>query len=554
MPESFNQSVVALRAAPISRKDFHMRQHPLAQTSPPAANARRVPISFLIFTILCTGSGIIMLEVLGARIAGPIFGVSLYIWTALITITLASLSIGYWVGGKVADRRPEASVMYWIILAAGIWIALLPLVNSSVLVWAYQIMGIKAGVLIGSAILFAVPLTLLGMVSPFAIKLALADLSRAGQTAGLLYSISTIGSVAGTIIAGYVLIPGIGVNKTLLVITVLILAPPVVWFALVRRWRTLAAAAVVLMVGLSSAWPLSQHELPMGWDVLEKRDSQYSQIKVLDINAEKDPTRWLMLEGTSQTGIYKNSNEIVSPYVELMTRFLRTHRTSGTDVLLVGLGGGSLLKPMKDMGYTVDVVEIDPAVAEAAEKYFGVDRRWYRLLTEDGRAYIRRSAKKYDIVLLDVFSGGGQPFHLFSKESFEDIRRILKPGGYLGMNAIAYPEGPNAQMTRSIVKTAGAVFSHARTFIGDPQDPKNEIQNVLLFFAEKDFAEIAREQATAQQLEDQQWLKEHVEKINGNEGFLITDDWNPVDLWTAKVNEAWRKNLYQGFGAKVLAY
>jgi len=507
----------------------------------------------LIFTAMLTGGSVMMLEMLGARIAGPIYGVSLYIWTALIAVTLVSLSLGYWFGGAISDKRPSADLMYMLILVAGLWIGFIPWLNAPVLVGCYELLGIRLGVLCGAFILFAPPLTLLGMVSPFAIKLALADLARTGKTAGALYAISTVGSVAGTVLTGYWLIPVIGISRTLLVITGVILTPPAIWFALSRRWTVLTGAAVVLFLGAATSIarpgipPLGPNAL-----IIDSRDSQYGQIKVVDRMDERGEIRWLLLEGTAQTGVYLDSNEVVSNYVSLMADFLKFHPPAGKKALLVGLGGGALLRPLSEDGYDVDVVEIDPLVARFASEYFGCKPEWYHLICEDGRAYLRQTRKRYDVIFFDVFSGGGQPFHLFSREAFEATRRVLAPGGLVGLNSIGFPEGPRSMLEKSLYCTASNVFPYRQTFVGYPSDAKDELNNILMFFSEQPFAEPDTEAMTPDEKDEWDWLSGCSITLDAESGKIITDDWNPVDRWTALVNEEWRRRIFEDMGSTVL--
>jgi len=520
-----------------------------------APSGRRVSFGFLIFTVLLTGCGVIMLEMLGARIAGPVFGVSLYIWTALIAVTLISLSLGYWLGGVLSDRRPQADVMYGLILASGLVIAFLPWLNGPVLAGCYRALGLRLGLLAGAFALFAPPLTLLGMVSPFAIKLALADLERAGKTAGALYALSTVGSVAGAVLTGYFLIPVIGVSRTLLVVTAVILTPPAIWFALGRRWGALAGAGMVLFLGAVTAVarpgraPLTENVV-----VVDSRDSLYGQIKVIDRYSDRGSIRWLLLEGTSQTGVYLDSNELVSNYAIVMADFLRFHPPPGKRALLVGLGGGALLRPLSAAGFQVDVVEIDPLVAQVAAQYFGCKPEGYRLICEDGRAYIRRTDQRYDAILFDVFSGGGQPFHLFSREAFEETRRVLAPGGVVGVNVIAFPRGPRQAMAASLHRTLSSVFPHGRVFVSYPEDPAEDLNNILMFFSEAAFAEPDPASMSPKDAEEWDWLCRGRISYGPQEGVLVTDDWNPVDRWTAQVNEAWRERIFQDLGPEILTY
>ncbi|MCX7011705.1 MAG: fused MFS/spermidine synthase [Candidatus Sumerlaeota bacterium] len=515
---------------------------------------RRVAFGFLVFTVLMTGGAVMMLEMLGARIAGPVFGVSLYIWTALIAVTLVSLSLGYWLGGALSDRRPRPDVMYGIILIAGLCIAFLPWLDGPVMAASYRALGLKTGVLGSAFALFAAPLTLLGMVSPFAIKLGLADLKRVGKTAGTLYAISTVGSVGGTILTGYALIPILGVARTLFVITAAVLIPPVAWFAGARRWGVMTASALILLVSGSLAVARPGRTLPRDTLIVDCRDSPYGQIKVIDRESDRGMIRWLLLEGTAQTGVYLDSNEVVSNYVRVMQEFLRFHPPRGRKALVVGLGGGALLHPLRELGYDVDVVEIDPVVAEFAAKYFRADPELYHLVPEDGRAYVRRCDKQYDVILYDVFSGGGQPFHFFSREAFQETKRILAPDGVLGLNVISFPKGPRSTMPVALHHTIRTLFGDSRVFVAYPEDPKDDLNNVLMFFAPEEFTDPDPSSLALDDREEWDWLAERLIDYSPAEGLLITDDWNPVDRWTAAVNEVWRQRIFEDMGPEILTY
>ncbi len=522
---------------------------PEPATAPPP---RRVPLGFLMLTTLLCGAGVIMVEVLGARIAGPIFGVSLYIWTSLIAVTLTALSIGYWLGGRAADRWPHPDALYGLIAASGLLIALIPLVEGGVMAGCYEMFSgawrVRLGVLTASFILFAPPLTLLGMVSPYVLRLALADLRQTGRTAGSLYAISTVGSVVGTIAAGFFLIPEAGVKATFWVSTGVILLPAVIWFIIGRRLRWLALVALGLTLAgaldAARARPLD----PSLGSLAVNREGPYGEIKVLDRRYGGDTMRMLLIDGTVQTSIWLESGELVSDYVQVIERFLRLHPPAGKRALLVGLGGGALLHPLLDRGFEVDVAELDPAVVETARDYFNCDPADYRLIEQDGRAWIRAADKKYDAIVLDVFTGGSQPFHLFSREAFEEIRAILAPGGVVALNTIAFSAGPDSLMSASLFRTASESFLHRRGFLGDPKDDPTALNNILMFFASEPFTELA----AVALAEDRAYLEPRIFEYPAGSGEIITDDLNPVDRWCARVNEVWRQGVFSSFGPEIL--
>lgn len=526
----------------------------IASTSESEPAEKRPSQRFLFLTVFMTGAGVIMLEVLGARIAGPYFGVGLYIWTALIAVTLVSLAAGYWLGGIYSDRYPRAGTMYGLIAGAGVAVALIPWLDDPVLVICYETMEIRMGLLCGAFVLFAPALTLLGMVAPFALKLALADLDRAGRTAGALYAVSTMGSVAGAILAGYVLIPCVGVRNTLLVIAAVLLTPPALWFVLARRWEALVCEGALGLFALALVLLEPKPELAADTKVIESRDGIYGEVKVVDRWRSDGWVRWLLIDGTSQTGVYRESNELVSRYTRVLTGFLRLHPPQGKEALVVGLGGGAMLRPLVEAGYTVDVVELDPLVVRTAEEYFDCKPLWRELIVQDARASIRTSDRSYDAVFLDVFSGGSQPFHLFSQEAFEEVNEILNPGGVVGLNTIGFPAGENSVMIKSLFHTASSVFPERQAFIGHPGASPDDLNNVLMFFSETPFTPFDPDVAGDEESVLSEWLDERSFEFDPTEGLLVTDDWNPVDVWSAAVNDSWRKGIFEDWGPAVLGY
>ncbi len=511
-------------------------------------------LRFLLMTTFMTGAGIIMLELIGARLAGPIFGVSLYIWTALIAVTLTSLSVGYWLGGMLADRHPSPNVLFGLISAAGLMIAVIPLVHGPVLVGAYEAFGeawrVRLGVLTGSFILLAPPLTLLGMVSPWVLRLALADLRQAGRTAGVLYAVSTVGSVVGTILTGFFLIPDLGVRTSLWITTGVILAPAVIWFLIGRQLGWLMTGGLGLML-LALAGESAARVGPLGDSretLVFNTEGRYGQVKVLDRAYGNATLRMMLLDGTVQTSIWLESDQLVSSYSQVIERFLARHQPSAGRALLVGLGGGALLKPLLERGYEVDVVELDPTIVRAAQQFFGCDPATFNLIEEDGRAFLRATEHRYDAIVLDVFSGGSQPYHLFSREAFLDTARVLAPGGVLALNTIAFASGLESQMSSALFRTAASVFAASEVRLGEEGADPDELNNILMFFSMEPFSPPGGEES---QLVDA-WLEARRFEYPADAGIVITDDLNPVDRWCARINEVWRQGVFDSIGPDIL--
>jgi spermidine synthase len=254
----------------------------------------------------------------------------------------------------------------------------------------------------------------------------------------------------------------------------------------------------------------------------------------------------LLLDGTLQTGIRLDSGTPVLPYAQLMLDVLhsRSARSSGSArrALLVGLGGGALVRPLVEAGYAVDVVEIDPVIAEIATSHFGVRPEWFDLIVEDGRSYIRSTDKLYDVVLMDVASGGAQPFHLFSQEAFAEVRAILADDGMLGVNALAIREPSTHDVAAALFATATSVFPWGEAYVADENASPRTLDNIVMFFSpsERDAADPAAA------------LQRHRIAIDPRRGTIATDDRNPLDVWSVQLNQEWRENVFAGLGEQLL--
>ena len=206
---------------------------------------------FLYVIVSMSGAAVLAIELLGTRVLGPFYGVSLFLWSALISVTLAALSAGYALGGRIADRRGTLKGLAFILAAAGVWICIIPLLRHPVIL-LLEPLGLRITVLLAATILFFPPLMLLGMVSPWAVKLKTSSLSEVGRSAGNLYAISTIASVAAALLTGFVLIPGFAVSRLILGIGAFLLLASLIAI-LSDRARTARSTVVTLVLFLAAA-------------------------------------------------------------------------------------------------------------------------------------------------------------------------------------------------------------------------------------------------------------------------------------------------------------
>ncbi len=416
----------------------------------------------MILRVVVFGSGAVLmgLEIVGSRIIAPFFGSSVYVWGGLISIFLAALSLGYYLGGTMADRWPRPTLLAGLLALSGLAILILPVVSRPVLV-AFDAwdLGPRLNPLLASVTLFTVPSVLMGMTSPFAIKLVARDLATVGTSAGVLYAVSTAGSIVGTISTAFFLVPAMGVRAILYLLGALLLG---LSGLLVLRYSPaprpvlragVAALLVLLATGSLQGGPI---KLPESKVVYEK-DSAYHQISIL----EDGLNRYLRFNRSFQGGmVLKDAFEspfLYTSYAHLAWIFNPAIKR----MLVVGLGAGSIPKRFtRDYAdVTVDTVELDPAVVDVAKRFFDVkeDAR-QRITVQDGRVFLRRAEAKYDLIILDAYFAEGIPFHLATKEFLEIVRDHLAPGGVVVSNIIGAMEGTNSYLFRALYRTHNGVF------------------------------------------------------------------------------------------------
>ncbi len=432
--------------------------------------------------IVVFGAGAVLmaLEIVGSRILAPYFGSSVYVWGSLISIFLAALSAGYYMGGIAADRWPRAGALALALAAAGVLILVLPLVSRSILeTFSAWDLGPRASPLLASVVLFVLPSLLLGMTSPFAIKLAATDLATVGNTAGVLYAISTAGSIAGTLLTAFVLIPTMGVRAILYSLGGALLVFS--WLLGRHAIRVARPAVAVTLVVLLAAGAAAQ-TVGISRILLEK-DSVYHRIRV----HEDASWRYLRFDRSLQGGMLLK-DPTISPlrytdYVHLAWLFPPTIQR----MLVVGLGAGSIPKRFlwDYPQVSVESVELDPMVVDVARQYFAVtDGPRHRVIVQDGRQYVRRAEGRYDVILMDAYFAEGIPFHLVTREFFQQLKAKLTPGGVVVANIVGALGGSNSKLFRAIYRTYAAEFPGLYLFpVGFSTGKEEETTRTILLFA-----------------------------------------------------------------------
>ena len=491
-----------------------------------------------------TGAIVMGFEMLGSRYLNPYFGSGIYTWASLISTVLIALTAGYFLGGSIADRTPSPTVLALIVMVGSAYLLALPSFAQSVLKFVLAgVDDIRAGSLISALALMLFPVTLLGMYSPFAIRLLLNSAERSGRVSGAVYGVSTAGSIVGTLGTTFLLIPAIGSRAITLSLGAAGLVSGLALLALARLERRASGAAAIILIACAMVTsPVCRAESLIDdgirTAILKRGNGRIAHIETEynDVFITKRQNQLVMsfqVKGWDYTESVANltdPDDLPLRYAQVMT-IATIYPDAPKKILMLGLGGGSIStylgRAMPDV--TIDTVEIDPGVITAAKTYFGLretERMRYR--AGDGRVFLNRSKESYDLILLDAYRGGYVPFHLLTREFYTLVKQRLAPGG-----AAAFNVHDGSKLYASTIKTLGEVFPALDLY------PTGMGEVIAVGAAlPLDMATLERRAATLQErhsfrfplppLLQRRMDRPQAQAANGD---LITDDFAPADVY-----------------------
>jgi spermidine synthase len=421
--------------------------------------------NYLYFAVFASGMTTLAVELTAGRLLGNIFGTSNLVWASIIGLILIYLTAGYFLGGWWADRSPQLRTMYLIMAWGAFLIGLVPLVANPVLRSAANAfdnlqIGILLGAFTGVLVLFSVPVTLLGTVSPFAIRLAIRTPEQAGRVSGSVYAISTLGSFVGTFLPVLVLIPTIGTTMTFIVFSIFLMLVALIglWLSqgwkMAIRWAWMPIVILLLVIfGMGRGVKATQGQI-------FETESQYNYIQVL----EEDGYRYLRLnEGQGVHSTYHPAElNYYGPWKQFLVAPFFNQPVVATDnvqsIAIVGLAGGTTARQATEVygPIPIDGFEIDDRIIEVGEKFFGMNQPNLNALAQDGRWGLEHSSRKYDLIALDAYRPPYIPWHLATREFFQIVHDRLTEEGAIAINVGRAPE--DRRLVDALVVTLKAVF------------------------------------------------------------------------------------------------
>ncbi len=478
---------------------------------------------------ITTGAIVMILELDGSRILSPYLGNSIVIWTSLIGIIMGFLSLGYYLGGKIADKKASAQILSQIVITAAIFIAISTIVKENLLqALTTTIQDIRISSIVATTLLFGPATILLGMISPYCVKLKLDINSHSGATVGRLSALSTLGSIIGTFFGGFYLISFFGNTKLLLALA-LVLGLLSIFIDTNKHFKS--KIAIIILISLKFI-DLQMVSANFEETRLLDLDTTYNRVQIKDTFSTDNglPIRLLWIGKNAQSGIYlkEKSNELLFEYTKFYELAFHFNPTLKNTLMI---GGGGFTYPQYFMenhpSSTMDVVEIDDQLATLAQKYFHLNANPnLEIFTADGRTFLNQNQKKYDAIFGDAFHGYYSiPYQLTTKEAMQKISDSLNENGVFIINVIASLEGPKNKFLQAEYKTINEVFPQSYIIQARPINHADIGQNLIIVaLKSKTPAPLtSTNPVTSRQLSGL-WTKPIQQDIE-----ILTDDFAPVD-------------------------
>ncbi len=461
-----------------------------------------------------SGACSLLVELAGARAMAPFLGTTIYSWAAVIGFVLASLSIGYYIGGVLADRFNDRKHLAAILLGASLSTLAIPALGSVLLPFTL-FTDLATGSLFGALIL--VPASLFyGMVSPYCIKLTNAA-GEEGRSAGTLFAVSTVGSIAGALGTGFVLIPSMQITHIFVLAGALMFACCLALSGFGRKALTDAFPfAAFALIALSSSV-----EPPMSGDIVFSGQSPYYHLRVIDTQWNGGPARVLFLDSAASSG-ERPDGELAFQYM-IAKRLAYPYAGDVGKALVIGAAAGNEMEDVERHFPDAEVhgVEIDPAAVALGREYFSLgDGTASRIAIDDARRFVRRSEGGYDLVLIDCFHGISPPYHLTTAEFLRELKGTMAPDGMAVVNVISSLEGPKSEAFLRFHSTFSSVFDNVAAV--QTRNDTARLQNIIIVASDRDLSDFTRGHAG--------------EIYSGPVPFRepLTDGLNPIELYATR--------------------
>lgn len=489
--------------------------------------------------VFVAGFMIMFIEIAGVRAIAPYLGNTLYSWTDMIVVVLASIATGYYFGGWLADKGSDKRRLALFFLISGIYLCLLPLFSGNILEQSL-VFGYEYGSIFASIVLFAAPNFLLGAVLPYAIKLKATKIDKVGKSAGDISAIETGGSIIGALLTGYFLVPEIGLNASFFSGGIVLVIIGMIIFG--RKAAPIMAAAVIII-----ALQIVFAHAP-GPGVIYSAYSPYYYLEVIKGTVGSNAIIALKADTALQTIDYASNYTPTGVYEEYTQLIYDKWPHGDGNALVIGLGGGSdVLGLYRHTNATITAVEIDPDIVRLAHEYFGLpNSSRITIYTEDGRYFLRTTTEKYNLIIMDAFGSSiSLPYQLASLQTVQEMKSHLTQNGSVILVVESPVTGPYAAPFKSLYQTYKAVFPYLYVFPLNPNGNLSVYQTVVVIASNQSVLNIPSNLPelfanTTNPAQKQIYALEGLlyKNVNASGYKPITDNLNPYDSYAAHVLSA----------------
>lgn len=496
---------------------------------------------FLYLTVFVAGMSTLAVEFTASRMLQTAYGTSNIVWANVIGLVLLALAVGYFLGGRLADRYPRADLFYLLVTVAGSASVFFLLLTSAILREASAALAsVNVGAVAGSLLLvlvaLVIPVTLLGCLSPFVVRLALDDVAQAGRISGRIYAISTLGSLLGTYVPVLVIIPLAGSRLTALLFGSILLVIGLLGLWQTRRQHTFGNRVVLTVVilcllGASAGAVWLRGGLKMHPQQIAEAESAYNYIQVV---RQEDCNYLLLNEGQAYHSFYCDGGRVPSISVWSMMMaapYFNALPSAPERVLVIGLAAGTIPKQLTEVygAVPIDGIELDPAIVDMAADYFALNEPNIRAIVGDGRFEMNRLTGPYDLITLDAYKVPYIPWHLTTQEFFAEAQAIMSDDGVLAVN-VGRTEN-DRRLIEAVGSTMAAVFPTVQAI-----DVPYTLNTILVGTQQPTVASTLAENLTRLPADAPPLLREVLQVAAENEapalftGPILTDDRAPVEV------------------------
>ena len=498
-----------------------------------------IPKKSIYWYAVIEGSSVMAIELISALMLAPYFGNSLYVWVAVIGVTLASLSIGYFMGGKLAHRLSGYNSLYWVLLFAAICISFMHIISKQ-LTLAFTSVDISSAVVLISIFLIMPPLIFLGMIPTMLIRLLAGESSDSGSTTGKVFAISAASGILILPIVGFYIIPNFGLTNPSILIALLLGIFPLIKLFTQKKYASLLFI-LCLFISLSKRSVALESK---NVTVQYYSEGILGQILVADVfnnnSGNEVNDRLLFVNRMGQTSV-SNANNATNFNYMVFGSAIVSQLTENSTALLLGLGGGSVANMLhENLKMKVDAVELDERMVTIAQNYFSLNPN-VNVIVDDARHYVEITKKKYDCVFFDVFKGDVMPAHVLSIECFNRVKSILNKDGIVVINFHGFLTGKTGVAGRSVYKTLLAAGFN--TYVLPTPGKENERNTLFVASLDKiNFSTLRFPLLHDGKPEDINKYFMSNSKIDMSNTVVLNDDRPELDMLNIDANQIWRKS------------